>query len=294
MEKERLLEARGVKICWSGCPLVMGIVNLSSDSFSGDGLPELTLALRRAQKIVAQGADIVDVGAESARTNRAPISEREEIRRIVPFVESFTAIAANVRPRPPLLSINTWRPNVARATLNYGGHILNDIGGLITGENASICAATGAALVIMHSKGAPKIAQRDIHYSDIMSTLRDFFLEKVCIAERSGVKRESLLLDPGIDFAKQRRASLTIYQKLRMLSSLLPFPLLLPVSRKSVIGEVLGLSKAYRRDAGTVSCMVAGLLRGAAIFRVHNVRAAVHTIRTIYPMLASNVKDSCP
>jgi len=290
MGREFLLEARGVRTYWGGCPLVMGIVNLSSDSFSGDGLSEPTLALRRAQKIVAQGADIVDIGAESARTNRAPISEREEIRRMMPFVEGFSDMVANVHSQPPLLSINTWRPNVARTILNRGGHILNDVGGLITGENASICAETGAALVIMHSRGAPKIPHRHVRYSDVMSTLRDFFLEKICIAEQSGVKRESLLLDPGIDFAKQRGDNLTIYRKLRMLSNFFPFPLLLPVSRKSVIGEVLGLSEPHRRDAGTVSCIVAGLLRGAAIFRVHNVKAAVHTVRTVYPMLTPSIE----
>lgn len=287
MGREFLLEARGARICWSGCPLVMGIVNLSSDSFSGDGLSEPTLALHYAQKIVAQGADIVDIGGESARTNRAPISEEEEIRRMMPFVEGFSEVVANSSGHSPLplLSINTWRPNVARAILNCGGHILNDVGGLTTGKNASVCAETGAALVIMHSRGAPKVSHRHVHYSDIMRTLQSFFLKKIRMAEQSGVKRNSLLLDPGIDFAKQRNDNLTIYRKLRMLSSFFPLPLLLPVSRKSVIGEVLGLSKPCRRDAGTVSCVVAGLLRGAAIFRVHNVRAAVHTIRTIYPML---------
>ena len=174
-EKRLILQVRGTEIDCSTRPLVMGIVNLSVDSFSGDGLPQTSQALQYAQKIVTQGADIVDIGGESARTNRAPIEEEEEIRRIIPFVEGFCSTVANMKSSAPLLSINTWRPNVARTILNFGGHILNDMSGLLTSENASICAETGAALVIMHSRGEPKIAHKHIHYSNIMDALQFFF-----------------------------------------------------------------------------------------------------------------------
>lgn len=265
-------------------PLVMGIVNVSGDSFSGDGLLDTTQALYYAQKMVIQGADIVDIGGESARTNRSPVAEEEEIRRILPFVERFSAIMANIPSSPPLLSINTWRPSVARAVLHYGGHILNDMSGLITNENADICAATGAALVIMHSRGVPKTPQKHVRYTNIMSTLKKFFEKKIRLVEQLGIKKSKLLLDPGIDFAKQRKDNLTLYRELRTLSDTFAIPILLPVSRKSIIGEVLKIDKPHKRDAGTVSCIVSGLLRGVSIFRVHNVKAAIATIRTIYPI----------
>ena len=140
-------------------------------------------------------------------------------------------------------------------------------------------ASIGAALLIMHSKGEPKIAHKHITYPDVMDELLTFFSEKTAIALHSGVKRESLILDPGIDFAKQAPDNLRIYRELEKLTTL-GFPILLPVSRKSVIGRVLGIERPQDRDAGTIACIVAGCLRGASIFRVHNVSAAWFAIRT--------------
>jgi dihydropteroate synthase len=180
----------------------------------------------------------------------------------------------------PLLSINTWRPAVARAALTAGGHILNDLSALPTDENARICAETGAALLIMHSIGVPKVPHTHVGYDDIMARLDEFFAEKIALAERAGVPRDAILLDPGIDFAKQRADNLRIYRELDRLAHF-QCPILLPVSRKTVIGEVLGQPVAAERDAGTVACIVQGMLHGAHIFRVHNVRAAAQTVRII-------------
>jgi dihydropteroate synthase len=156
---------------------------------------------------------------------------------------------------------------------------LNDMSALPDETNAIHCASIGAALLIMHSKGEPKIAHKHITYPDVMDELLTFFSEKTAIALHSGVKRESLILDPGIDFAKQAPDNLRIYRELEKLTSL-GFPILLPVSRKSVIGRVLGIERPQERDAGTIACIVAGCLRGASIFRVHNVSAAWFAIRT--------------
>ena len=291
------LIARGLTLEWPRRPLIMGIVNLSADSFSGDGLADVGAALEKARGLVADGAEIIDVGAESARTNRAPISEAEEAAQLVRFIErweegrnqesgvrgqgSNSADSCPLTPDSlPLLSVNTWRPTVARAALAAGGHILNDIGALPTDENARICAETGAALLIMHSVGVPKVAHTHVGYDDVMTRLASFFTEKIALAERAGVPRDAIILDPGIDFAKQRADNLRIFRELDRLA---PFarPILLPVSRKTVIGEVLGLSDPADRDAGTVACIVQGMLRGASIFRVHNVRAAAHAVRII-------------
>jgi dihydropteroate synthase len=270
----RLL-ARGHTLEWPRPPLIMGIVNLSADSFSGDGLADVDAAVVKARGLIVDGADIIDIGAESARTNRAAISEDEEAAHLVRFIERWKADI-----RGPLLSINTWRPAVARAALAAGGDILNDIGALPTDENARICAATGAALLIMHSVGAPKIAHTHVGYDDVIGRLDAFFAEKIAFAESAGVPRDALILDPGIDFAKQRADNLRIYRELDRFAHFAR-PILLPVSRKTVIGDVLGLPSPADRDAGTVACIVQGMLRGAAIFRVHNVRAAAQAVRMI-------------
>jgi dihydropteroate synthase len=177
------------------------------------------------------------------------------------------------------LSINTWRPGVARRVLARGGHLLNDIGGLPTDENARICAETGAALLIMHTIGEPKVPHTHVTHENIMETLLAFFREKIAIAERAGVPADAIVLDPGIDFAKQRVDNLKIFRELSRLHAL-QRPILLPISRKTVIGDVLGLPPA-ERDAGTVACLVSGMRSGAHIFRVHNVKAAALAMRTI-------------
>jgi dihydropteroate synthase len=266
------LVARGRTIEFPRRPLIMGIVNLSADSFSGDGVTDVESALAKARELVSEGAEIIDIGAESARTNRSAISETEESAHLVSFIERWDDST--------LLSINTWRPVVARAALRAGGHILNDLSALPTDENARICAETGAALLIMHSVGQPKVPHTHVGYDDVMARLDEFFAEKIALAEAAGVPRDAIVLDPGIDFAKQREDNLRIFRELDRLAKF-ERPILLPVSRKTVIGEVLGIPEPAQRDAGTVACIVQGMLHGAHIFRVHNVRAAAQTVRMI-------------
>jgi len=276
------LELRDVVWEFPARPLIMGIVNLVADSFSGDGVTDIDAALARAWQQIADGAEIIDIGAESARTNRGPIPEAEEAAQLRRFIERWPELRAN-RPAGtswPLLSINAWRPGVIREVLSHGGDLLNDIGGLPTDENARLCADTGAALLIMHTVGQPKVPHTHVGYDDIMVRLEEFFADKIALAERAGVARDAIVLDPGIDFAKQRADNLRIYRELERLKQF-ERPILLPVSRKTVIGDVLELPNAAERDAGTVACIVQGMLRGANIFRVHNVRAAAQTVRTI-------------
>ena len=270
-----VLRARGRELQFEKRPLVMGIVNLSEDSFSGDGIANSSQALLHAERLLADGADLIDVGAESARTNRGPVSVEEEAERLCAFVELWREAG-----HAEWLSINTWRPEVARRVLAVGGDLLNDIGALPDGENARICAEFGAALLIMHSVGQPKVAHTHVGYGDVMEALEQFFGEKLALADAAGLSRDAVVLDPGIDFAKQKDDNLRIYSQLERLHQF-GRPILLPVSRKTVIGNVLGLVNPAERDAGTVACIVAGMLRGAHLFRVHNVRAAAATVRTI-------------
>jgi dihydropteroate synthase len=287
-----ILTMRGRTVTFPRRPLVMGIVNITDDSFSGDGSLQIERTIETAQRHVIAGADIIDVGGESARTNRQEISEEEESRRILPFLSRFQECHDGKKPVdeiqifPPLLSINTWRPGVAGATLRVGGHLLNDMSALPTNENARIAAKYGAGLLIMHLVGAPKQSHTDIQYDDILRTLERFFDRKVNQAIAAGVAREAIVLDPGIDFAKQKPENLRIYRELKFLRQF-GRPILLPVSRKSVIGDVLGIADPALRDAGTIACVVAGTLRGASIFRVHNVRAVVQALRVIYPIVGN-------
>ena len=265
----------------------MGIVNINDDSFSGDGTLDTSEATQLAGQMIADGADIIDVGAESARTNRREITEAEEIDRLLPFIDRWKSVSEGCAPRfegqlrPPLLSINTWRPAVVEAVLKTGDvGLVNDIGGLAEGKNAELCAEYGAILLIMHTIGLPKIPHTDQQYEDVWHALHQFFTEKIAMARKAGLSEDQILLDPGIDFAKQKKDNLRIYRELERLHEF-GLPILLPVSRKTVVGEALDLPEPLDRDAGTIACLARGIRAGARVFRVHNVRAAAEAVRVL-------------
>lgn len=268
-------------------PLVMGIVNVNDDSFSGDGTLDFGLAVELARGQVRAGADVIDVGAESARTNRAAVSVEEEIRRFRGFVERWDEVWTAEVPRdgaqvwPPVLSANTWRPEVVEGVLANGRvEILNDMGALPDARNALLSAAHGAALLVMHSVGEPKVPHVTQQWEDVMGEMLRFFEEKLALVEVAGLSREAVILDPGIDFAKQRDDNLTVYRELGGLQCF-GRPVLVPVSRKTVIGEVLGLADPRDRDAGTIACIAAAMARGAQVFRVHDVDAAWQAVKVL-------------
>jgi len=290
------LDTRGHIVEFPRLPLIMGVININDDSFSGEGTLDTDAALKMAAKMVDDGADIIDVGAESARTNREAISVQEEIDRLAPFLERFAEVSPNFRSgsdsiHPPLLSINTWRHDVAKVVLPISGHLLNDMSALPDSSNAEVCAQTGAALLIMHSIGEPKIAHRNERYQDILQTLDEFFEDRIALATAAGVNRDQLILDPGIDFAKEAPDNLKIYKHAKRLVEKHQRPVLLPVSRKTVIGDTLGIKEPAERDAGTVACIVRGTIAGCHIFRVHNVPAAVAATRSVF---ATNLSAQHP
>ncbi|MDB6073145.1 MAG: Dihydropteroate synthase [Verrucomicrobiaceae bacterium] len=284
-----ILQASGRRIAFPRRPLVMGIVNINDDSFCGDGTLDRAAALGQAEAQILAGADVIDIGAESARTNRGPISVQEEILRLVPFMQAWPGLLSRTSAYddgqlwPPLLSINTWRSEVIEAVLPHGGDLINDISGLPEGRNAELCAKHGAALLIMHSIGQPKVPHTHVGYPDVMAALHTFFEEKLALAQTAGLALDQVMLDPGIDFAKQRDDNLTIYRDLEKLACV-NRPILLPVSRKTVIGQVLAQPNVLDRDAGTVACIAAGMARGAHLFRVHNVPAAVEAVKMLWAL----------
>ncbi|MEO5917763.1 MAG: dihydropteroate synthase [Luteolibacter sp.] len=272
-------------------PLVMGIVNVNDDSFSGDGTLDFEIAIAQARSQVAAGADVIDVGAESARTNRSAVSIEEEIRRFSGFLERWEDALDGLKPKddaqiwPPALSANTWRSEVIESVLKSGKiEIVNDMSALPDDRNARLCAGSGAALLIMHSVGEPKIPHFQQQWADVMGELERFFEEKIAMTTAAGLAADSVILDPGIDFAKQREDNLTIYRELERLRRF-GRPVLVPVSRKTVIGEVLDLRDPTERDAGTIACISAAMSRRAQMFRVHHVEAAWQAVKTLNAVL---------
>lgn len=268
-------------------PLVMGIVNVNDDSFSGDGTLDFEKAVALARSQVAAGADVIDVGAESARTNRAAVTIEEELRRFRGFIERWEDVWTEVEARdeiqvwPPVLSANTWRPEVVEGVLRMGKvEIVNDMGALPDDRNAKSCALHGAALLIMHSVGEPKVPHLSQRWADVMGEMERFFEEKIELTRAAGLEDDAVILDPGIDFAKQREDNLTVFRELGRLQEF-GRPVLVPVSRKTVIGEVLGLTNPSDRDAGTIACISAAMNRGAQIFRVHHVEAAWQAVKAL-------------
>ena len=282
------LQARDRQIHFPRRPLLMGIVNINDDSFCQDGTLDLEQALQQAADQVNDGADVIDIGAESARTNRDAIAPHEEIQRLHPFLEAWPEKVAALQPRdeaqvwPPLLSVNTWRPEVVKEVLPLGGDILNDIGGLAEPDNAILCAQHQVALLIMHTVGLPKQPHFNQAYQDIWQSVLAFFDDRLTVAKSHGLGDAQLILDPGIDFAKQRDDNLLIFRELNRLVERYDSPVLLPISRKTVIGEVLDLENPNDRDAGTVACLVSGVLRGATLFRVHHVKTMFEALKVLW------------
>jgi dihydropteroate synthase len=273
----------------------MGIVNVNDDSFCGDGTVDPHQALAQARRLVAEGADCIDFGAESARTNREAIAVEEEVARLRPVLERWHQECSGTVPRdahqvwPPLVSVNTWRTGVLEAVLPLGVDLANDMGGLEDPTHAALCAQWGASLLIMHTVGLPKVPHFQERYADVWQALLEFFDLRVRRAQSAGLPWERLVLDPGIDFAKQRDDNLRIYAQLERLTERYPCPVLLPISRKTVIGEVLALPDPLDRDAGSVACLVAGVRRGAKLFRVHDVKGMFEALKVVWAVEETRV-----
>lgn len=248
-------------------PVLMGVLNVTPDSFSDGGrFLETDVALARMERMKAEGADVIDIGGESTRPGADPVAEEEELRRVLPVIEA--AVGLNVP-----LSIDSTKSSVVRAALDAGAEIVNDISGLrYDREIADVAAAAGAGLVLMHIRGRPRTMQQDIHYDDLMGELVDELSGSAKRALAAGCRREQLVLDPGIGFGKTAEHNLEVINRLDRVVYL-GYPVLVGPSRKSFIGKTLGL-EVDERVEGTLAACVVALLRGARIFRVHDVEAA--------------------
>jgi dihydropteroate synthase len=261
--------------------LIMGILNFTPDSFS-DGGQFFTLdsGLAHAEQMISEGADIIDVGGESTRPGGEPVSAEEEIKRVVPVIESL------VNRFDVPISVDTTKSEVARAALDAGAAIVNDISALrFDFYVADAAARAGAGLVLMHSRGTPATMHRLPPVADIMEEVTHSLRASVNMAERRGVKRESIVIDPGIGFGKSQEQNLELIAKLDQLIAAFPdYPLLIGTSRKSFIGRILADSTGTPAPAddrlhGTMATITAAILHGAHIVRVHDVKATAETIR---------------
>ena len=246
-------------------PVLMGIVNASPESFSdGTSIGGLDRQSALARRLVEEGADIIDVGGESGVTDVAPISAAEEIRRVVPLIERLAGDGMTV-------SVDTWKAEVARAAIEAGAVMVNDVSGLRDERIAELCAESGAALVLMHTKAPPKTKVFPA-YGDVVSEVRGYLIERMRRVEALGVEREQVVIDPGPDFAKTPAETVEVLGRLSELQELAR-PILLAASRKDFIGAITG-RPPRERHAGTLAAIGAGLDGGASIIRVHEVAAA--------------------
>lgn len=256
----------------------MGILNVTPDSFSDGGHHfEFGRAVEWALRMMEDGADLIDVGGESTRPGSEPVSEEDEIRRVVPVIDVLT-----VKGVPS--SVDTMKPGVAKAALAAGASVANDVGGLRDPAMIQVCAEVGCTVCAMHMLGLPKTMQRSPHYEDVVEEVLAFLLGAAARAESGGVARERIWIDPGIGFGKTLDHNLTLLRNLKRFVGT-GYPVLIGVSRKSFLGKLLGAANAplpvEDRLEGTLAAQVWAQIHGAKIIRAHDVKAARRAIDAV-------------
>jgi len=262
--------------------LIMGIINMTPDSFSdGGNLHSTNQAIDFAYKLIDNGADIVDIGGESSRPGANPISDIEEINRISPLIEE---LAKNTNC---LISIDTYKPTTAKFALDNGVDIINDISGLTyDSEMVDIISNFNATVVIMHMKGNPKTMQENPKYVDLINDIKDFFTNQIEIATNHGIDKKNIILDPGIGFGKGLDDNFEIIAKLKQICDM-GYPVLVGPSRKSFIGETLN-SPVNDRLEGSLAAASACYMNGAKIVRVHDVKETKQNLLIIEKIIESS------
>jgi len=268
------IDCRGMMLDLGSRTRIMGILNVTPDSFSDGGMfTDEGKAISHARNMVTAGADIIDIGGESTRPGSEPLAEEEELRRVIPLIEQLT------KELTVPISIDTYKASVARKALDAGASIVNDISGLrFSPDMARVVAEYGAAVIIMHIKGTPRNMQQNPVYDDVIGEIITYLDEGIAIAERGGVDRNKTLIDPGIGFGKRLEHNLAILKRLDEFRSL-GRPIVLGTSRKKFIGTVLDIQAPEQRVEGTAATVVIGIERGASIVRVHDVANIARIVR---------------
>lgn len=255
-------------------PRVMGVVNVTPDSFSDGGKFAATnLAIEYALKLEAEGADILDVGGESTRPNATPVSLQEELDRVIPVIEGL-ASHVNIP-----VSIDTYKPVVMQAAIAAGASIVNDVRALQEEGAMEIVANTNAGVCLMHMQGTPQTMQNNPHYDDVVNDVKAFLVVRLQATIDAGIAKNRILLDPGFGFGKTREHNITLIQRLESFADL-GQPLLVGLSRKSVLGQVTGNDVDARLYA-SIAASVISAMKGAKILRVHDVKATVEALKVV-------------
>ena len=263
-------------------PLLMGIVNVTPDSFSdGNQYIQTDAAIAHAQQLVAEGADILDIGGESTRPGAEPVSVQEELRRLLPVIEALREL--NIP-----LSVDTFKPEVMRAVLDAGADIINDIAGFRDPASVAAVADSSCGLCVMHMQGEPKTMQKQPHYDDLYAEVRQFLLQRVQALRGAGVVPERIMLDPGLCFGKTVAHNYSLLRDLAAIQ-IESYPWLIGLSRKSMIGHVVN-RPPQQRLAGSLAGMLAAVARGAAVVRVHDVAESADALR-VWQAVEQGIND---
>ncbi|GAA5088797.1 dihydropteroate synthase [Paenalcaligenes hermetiae] len=260
----------------------MGIVNVTPDSFSdGNQYIQTDAAIAHAQQLVAEGADILDIGGESTRPGAEPVSVQEELRRLLPVIEALREL--NIP-----LSVDTFKPEVMRAVLDAGADIINDIAGFRDPASVAAVADSSCGLCVMHMQGEPKTMQKQPHYDDLYAEVRQFLLQRVQALRGAGVVPERIMLDPGLGFGKTVAHNYSLLRDLAAIQ-IESYPWLIGLSRKSMIGHVVN-RPPQQRLAGSLAGMLAAVARGAAVVRVHDVAESADALR-VWQAVEQGIND---
>jgi dihydropteroate synthase len=261
-------------------PIVMGVLNVTPDSFSDGGRWfDASRAIDHALQMVEEGAGIIDVGGESTRPGAAAVSVEEELRRVIPVI---TALAPKVSVP---ISVDTSRAEVIRAATDAGATLVNDIRALREPGALAAAAATSAAVCVMHMQGEPRTMQAEPRYDDVVKDVRQFLVERVAACENAGIERERICVDPGIGFGKCPEHNLALLANVPVFAAL-QLPVLIGVSRKSLIGSITGRA-TEQRIFGGVAFATAAVLAGASIIRAHDVSATVDAVKVALALRAA-------
>lgn len=265
MRKEYIIQANGDDFILGRRTWIMGILNVTPDSFTDGGLYfEKDKAIEHGLRMISEGADIIDVGGESTRPGAEPVPADEELKRVLPVLSGLR------KQTKSLISVDTSKSEVALAALAEGANIINDISALRNDPKMiSVAAQTDAPVILMHMKGSPKTMQHNPHYDNVLLEIKSFLKKKIDLAVKNGINREKIIIDPGIGFGKRFEDNLTLIRNLNDFSTL-DQPILVGISRKSFIGKILDLPPGEREE-GTLASAIISVIQGAHILRVHDV-----------------------
>ena len=262
-------------------PVVMGILNLTPDSFSDGGrFTEFDSAISHAEKMIKSGASIIDVGGESTRPGAEKVDINAEIDRVLPVIEKIK------REFDTMVSIDTYKSRVAELSVKEGGaDIINDISALsFSVEMAEVVASLNVPVILMHIKGTPSDMQKDPFYLDVIDEISEYFSERIGFAVSKGIKREKIIIDPGIGFGKRFEDNISIIKNLEKFKSF-NLPIMTGLSKKSFLGTLSGISDPYEREVETITANLISAMKGASILRVHNVENCVRSLKVMKGLL---------